>query len=68
MLRQLHIFDIQAADPILQEAYLANALVNPRGRLQTFYEIDLLLEHQNGEFKRFRVDCGSSLQESNKMF
>ncbi len=55
MLRQLHIFDTQAADPILQEAYLANAFVNPRGQPQTFYEMDLLLKHQNSEFKRFRA-------------
>lgn len=53
MLRQLHIFDTKASDPQLQEAYLANVLVNPRGLPHTFYEIDLLLEHQNGEFKRF---------------
>ena len=68
MLRQVHIFDTKAADPILQKAYLANALVNPRGKSQTFYEMDLLLEHQNGEFKRFRADQGSFLQESDEMF
>lgn len=68
MLRQLHIFDTKTADPILQETYLANALVNPRGGSRTFYKMDLLLEHQNREFKRFRVDRGSSLQESDKMF
>ena len=68
MLRQVHIIDTTAADPILQEAYLANALVNPRGLPQTFYEMDLLLEHQNGEFKRFCADRGSSLQESDEMF
>lgn len=45
MLRQLHIFDTKAADPVLQEAYLANLLVNPKGQPKTFYEIDLLLEH-----------------------
>lgn len=64
----LHIFDTEAADPQLQEAYLANALVNLRGLPHTFYEIDLLLEHQNGEFKRFRTDRGSSLQETDQMF
>lgn len=68
MLRQIHIFDTKASDPILQEAYLANALVNPRGLPHTFYEMDLLLEHQNGEFKRFRADRGSSLQESDELF
>lgn len=68
MLRQLHIFDNQVADPILQEAYLANALINLRGESQTFYEMDLLLEYQNGKFKRFRADCGSFLQESNEIF
>lgn len=68
MLRQVHIFDSSAASPILQEAYLANALVNLRGLPFTFYEMDLLLEHQNGEFKRFRSDRGSSLQETDEMF
>ena len=53
MLRQLHIFDTKASDPQLQDAYLANELVNPCELPHTFYEIDLLLEHQNGEFKRF---------------
>ena len=68
MIKQLHIIDTKSAAPILQEAYLANALVNPCGLPHTFYEIDLLLEHQNGEFKRFRADKGSLLQETNKMF
>lgn len=45
MIRQIHIFDTKASDPQLQEAYLANALVNPHGLPHTFYRIDLLLEH-----------------------
>lgn len=61
MLRQVHVFDTKAADLILQEIFLANALVNPRGLKHTFYKMDLLLEYQNGEFKRFQNDCGSSL-------
>lgn len=61
MLRHVHIFDIKAADPILRNAYIANALANPRGLPRTFYEMDLLLEHQNGKFKRFRAGRGSSL-------
>lgn len=68
MLRQLHILDTGAADPILCKAYLANALVNPRGLPHTFYEMDLLLEHQNGNFKRFRADRGSSLQDTDELF
>lgn len=68
LLRQVHIFDTSAADPVLQKVYLANALVNPRGLGHTFYEMDLLLEYQNGEFKRFRSNRDSSLQESNEMF
>lgn len=68
MLRQLHIFDTKASDPLLQKAYLANAFVNPCGLPHIFYELDLLLEHQNREFKRFCSDRRSSLQESNKMF
>lgn len=51
MLRQMHILDTTAADPILQEAYIANALINPQGLPFTFYGMDLLLEHQNGKFK-----------------
>lgn len=68
LLWQLHIIDTTAAHPILQEAYLANALVILRGLPHTFYEMNLLLEHQNGEFKRFRSDRGSSLQETGQMF
>lgn len=36
--------------------------------MQTFYKIDLLLEHQNGKFKRFQSDRGSSLQEFDELF
>lgn len=68
ILRQVHIFDIKAADSQLQEAYLANALVNLCGLPHIFYEIDLLLEHQYSKFKRFRTDRGSSLQETDLMF
>ncbi|MCJ1349198.1 hypothetical protein MMC31_007434 [Peltigera leucophlebia] len=68
MLRQIPVFDTEATDPILQEAYLANALVNLRGLPHTFYEMDLLLEHQNGKFKRFRANRRSSLQETDQMF
>lgn len=68
LLRQIHIIDTKAADLILQEAYLANALVNSRGLPQTFYKMDLFLKHQNGEFKRFRADKNSSLQESDELF
>ncbi|MCJ1465963.1 hypothetical protein MMC07_004582 [Pseudocyphellaria aurata] len=68
LLRQVHIIETTAADPTLQEAYLANTLVNLRGLPHTFYEMDLLLEHQNGEFKQFRMDRGSSLQESDDLF
>lgn len=68
ILRQLHIFDIEAFHPQLQTAYLANALLNPCGLPYIFYEIDLLLEYQNREFKQFWSDDGSSLQETNHMF
>lgn len=67
-LHQLHVIDTPAADIILQKAYLANALVNPQGKSKCFYEMDLLLEHQNRAFKRFRADRGSSLQEIDEMF
>lgn len=68
MLRPVYIFNTKAADPILQQTYLANALVNPRGKPRSFYKMDLLLEHQNREFKRFSANHGLSLQESDEMF
>lgn len=68
MLRQLHIFDIKAADPVLQKTYLANLFVNPKCQSKTFYEINLLLKYQNGKFKWFQMDCGSSLPKTNDMF
>ena len=57
----MHILDIKVADLAFQNAYISNVLVNFRGLSFAFYEIDLLLEHQNSEFKRFQADCGSSL-------
>lgn len=45
MLRQVYIINIKAANPIFQEVYLANVLINFRKILQTFYKMDLLLEH-----------------------
>ena len=68
MLWQLYIFDICTADPVLQEAYLANSLVNPRGLPSTFYKMDLLLEYQYSKFKRFRANRSFSFQESDKLF
>ena len=68
MLRQLHIFDTKSADPVLQEAYLTDSLINFKSQLRTFYKMDLLLEHQNGEFKWFQMDCESSFQETDNTF
>lgn len=68
LLRQIYIIDTKAADPIFQETYIANALVNLRGLSQTFYEIDFFLEHQNREFKQFWANRDSSLQESDGLF
>lgn len=68
MLWQLHIFDIKTSDPQLQNAYLANALVNTCGLRHIFYKIDLLLKHQNREFKRFQADKRLSLQETDPTF
>lgn len=56
MLRQVHILDSNAADLVLCKAYIANALVNPQGLPHTFYEMDLVLEHQNRKFKQFQAD------------
>lgn len=68
ILKQLHIFDTKAIDPVLQKTYLANSFVNFKGQSRTFYEMDLLLKYQTGEFKRFQIDCRLSLQEINNMF
>lgn len=53
---------------ILQNAYFTNALVNLSGKPKGFYKIDLLQEHQNGDFKRFCTDKRSSLQETDQIF
>lgn len=45
MLQQLHIIDITTSNPILQQAFLVNALVNPQGQKDSFYKVDLLFEH-----------------------
>lgn len=68
IIRQVHIFDTKASNPQLQESYLANVLINLRKLPHTFYKINLLLEHQNGEFQRFRADRGSFLQETDEIF
>lgn len=68
LLWQLHIIDTAATNVMLQETYLANALVNLWELPHTFYEIDLLLEHQNSKFKQFCKDQGSFLQEINIIF
>lgn len=64
----MHILDTNVADPILWQAYIANTLVNLHGLPFTFYKMDLLLEHQNCKFKRFRLDRRSSLQETDEIF
>lgn len=68
LLWQLYIIDTTTAYPILQKAYLANALVNLRGLSHIFYKMNLLLEHQNGELKYFRSNQSLFLQETNQMF
>ena len=45
MLYQMHIIDSNAIDPILQNIYIANALLNPQRLSYTFYIINLLLKH-----------------------
>ena len=68
MLCQVHISDLNAADLVFCKTYIANALINLRKLPHTFYEMDLILEHQNGKFKQFRADRGSLLQERDEMF
>lgn len=53
ILNQVYIFDIKQTDFIIQKVYLANILLNFKKKLQMFYKIDLLLEHQNRIFKFF---------------
>lgn len=57
IMMQVHIFDNKAANPIFQENYLANSLINLQKLLNLFYKIDLLLEYQNGKFKQFCTNC-----------
>lgn len=53
MMRQLYIINLKSADFILEKAHMANTLGNLCGLPHIFYEIDLLLEHRNKEFKLF---------------
>ena len=64
----MHIFDTKVADPIFQEVYLANILLNLQGHPDLFYETNLLLKYQNGKFKPFHKDYSSLLQKINKIF
>lgn len=68
MLCQMYIFNTTIANPILKEAYIANALVNLSGFPFIFFEMNLLLEYQKTEFKQFQFDKGLSLQETNNIF
>lgn len=68
MLRQVYIFNTKAANPNLQKAYLVNTLINFREKLRTFYKMNLLLEYQIKEYKYFKPNCDSFLQENDEMF
>lgn len=63
LLKQLHKIDTNAADPVLQEVHLVNKLVNSQDFPETFYNIGLLLKHQNGKFKRFQINQRWLLQK-----
>lgn len=68
MLKQVQIIDTITTDPILQETYLVNGLVNSQDLSRSFYEMYLLLKHQKGEFKRFCTNRNLFLQISDEMF
>lgn len=52
----MHIFDTTVANLVFKNTYIINALVNLQSLISTFYKIDLLLKHQNGEFKYFQAN------------
>ena len=68
MLCQIYSLDKNAACPILQNAYITNALINLQELSHTFYKMHLLLEYQNREFRCFQSDQRLSLQETNEVF
>lgn len=51
ILRQMHILNTTFVNSILKKAYITNVLINLQGLLFIFYQMNLLLKHQNGEFK-----------------
>jgi hypothetical protein len=57
-----------AASPELQEAILANSLVNTRGANDSWYEIDRLNEFLNLEMKRIMVSRRTSTQSLEDLF
>lgn len=52
-LYQMHILDLNIANPVICKAYIANVLVNLQGLPYIFYKMYLILEHQNRKFKWF---------------
>jgi hypothetical protein len=60
----LHLYRLtatKAADPILQRAILSCGLVNLRGKVNTFFEADRLVELLNLQLKELMWTRGNSI-------
>ena len=51
LIRLIHLYCSEASDVVLQEAMLANSLVNLQGSYDKYFETDRLLEYLNGILK-----------------
>ena len=60
LLRLMHLYDSDAAEPELQRAMLANSLVNLQGKYGKAFEIDRLVEFLNGFVAVVRRDRTNS--------
>jgi hypothetical protein len=53
MLEMQRLLSTKACSPELQRAILINSLINARGKKDSFKEVDLDIEHHNGNLKDF---------------
>ena len=58
----------KACDPMLQQAILSNSLVNTQGRLDSWLEVDLYIEHLNYKLKNQLYIYKNSTFDVNQLF
>ena len=67
LIRLIHLYCSEASDVVLQEAMLANSLVNLQGSHGKFFETDRLLEYLNGTLKEGLAARRNSTKSSDEL-